>query len=216
MSIRENTIQLKNDVIKIAEQYLNSLSPILIQYYNNLNKNNIDDIDLIDIDELYSSFSDFMIEQMEDMLGEVYQSVVKFIKNTYGNTDYPISEIEFYHKDNLTIQDRLFKWFNPASNNFINDKITAIYYLLRILKSECRNTEEKTKHDKLWELCDYFIINNEDEDFCDTVPACQLNIDSYLDNWAVICKFADGAITEKGVIQIDYDLPAEAPMTHPM
>lgn len=116
-----------------------------------------------------------MIEQMEDMLGEVYQSVVKFIKNTYGNTDYPISEIEFYHKDNLTIQDRLFKWFNPASNNFINDKITAIYYLLRILKSECRNTEEKTKHDKLWELCDYFIINNEDEDFCDTVPACQLN-----------------------------------------
>ena len=42
------------------------------------------------------------------------------------------------------------------------------------------------------------------------------NIDSYLDNWAVICKFADGATTEKGVIQIDYDLPAEAPMTHPM
>ena len=42
------------------------------------------------------------------------------------------------------------------------------------------------------------------------------NIDSYLDNWAVICKFTDGAITEKGVIQIDYDLPAEAPITHPM
>ena len=42
------------------------------------------------------------------------------------------------------------------------------------------------------------------------------NIDSYLDNWGVICKFADGTTTEKGVIQIDYDLPAEAPMTHPI
>ena len=52
-----------------------------------------------------------MIEQMENMLGDVYQSVVKFIKNTYKNTDYPIGKIEFYHKDNLTIQDRLFKWF---------------------------------------------------------------------------------------------------------
>lgn len=42
------------------------------------------------------------------------------------------------------------------------------------------------------------------------------NIDSYLDNWAVICKFLDGVVTEKGVIQIDYTLPPEAPMMHPM
>ena len=42
------------------------------------------------------------------------------------------------------------------------------------------------------------------------------NIDSYLDNWGVICKFSDGVVTEKGVIQIDYTLPPEAPMMHPM
>ena len=42
------------------------------------------------------------------------------------------------------------------------------------------------------------------------------NIDSYLDNWAVICKFSDGVVTEKGIVQIDYTLPREFVMMPPM
>lgn len=41
------------------------------------------------------------------------------------------------------------------------------------------------------------------------------NIDSYLDGWKVVCKFKDGSSTQKGKIQIDYSLPAEAPIMHP-
>ena len=42
------------------------------------------------------------------------------------------------------------------------------------------------------------------------------NIDSYLDGWKVVCKFKDGTSTEKGKIKIDYSLPAEDPIMHPM
>lgn len=168
-SIKNNTQNLKKNVIKIYEKYLDKLSTILIQYYNSLE--NLEFANNSSKD--YTALEEDLINEMEDMLGEVYQEVSKFCNKTYGDNDYPISEIEFYNKDDQTIKDRLSRWFSPNSKEFINDKLIAIYNLSRILKSECRNTEEKTKHDKLWELCDYFDIGNEDNDFCEEYPDCQ-------------------------------------------
>ena len=42
------------------------------------------------------------------------------------------------------------------------------------------------------------------------------NIGKWLDEWSVMCVYPDGAVSEAGLIKIDYDLPAEPVMMHPM
>jgi len=129
----EIKVELSNLLIvikSISDLHFENLSIILINYYNLL-KSTLDDTDISKkkkeklINKLYNKFQIKSLEELTNMLEEVYSTTSTAIRDIYelNNEDLPISKIQFYNKDNITIEQRLFKWFNPNSEDYLKDKI---------------------------------------------------------------------------------------------
>lgn len=204
-------VLIKQEIIELQATYLESLFKIIIQYYNYIQntrpillEKNQTDWKYTNVDNLiqlaYDTFSASIKTTLESMMEDVYSIVSTRIRELYGDLDYPISSIEFFNKDGLTIDDRINKWWNPyndkkISSTFIKNKNFAEAKIAQINKAEALNLTEKIKYDKLFHQSDYIEIANEDEE------------DDCLDN--ISCETYWGRYSVK-----DDDLP-RLPIYHP-
>lgn len=168
--IENQTKKLNKKIEKIQNSYLDSLSKILIKYYNNKNK------DL----ETFKTFSDKMEKEIEEMLGKVYSTTANGIKKIYKiSKDLPLSKIEPYSADGKTLSDRFYIWFSTNSSEFIEDKIQAIQKLETIVKTEASHQQQLVMYDKLQGLAEYAIVVPGDGD-------CKEGIcDEYEGEWPI-------------------------------
>ena len=123
--LKEQLYNLQLKVLEIQEKYLEKLSQKLTEYYNYINNNkpellklNVETWKQDSKDQKIKTHWDKVhieiINLLLDMLEEVYELTTSVIKELYGDDfEYPTSEIEFYHKDGKTIDERLDRWFNP-------------------------------------------------------------------------------------------------------
>ena len=109
--IKQELNNLFHIVKSIGETYFDNLSVILINYYNVLSALT-DDTDTPQrqknklINELYEKFQEKSLDELTNMLGEVYTITSASLKEIYEiNEELPISKIEFYNKDGITIDE---------------------------------------------------------------------------------------------------------------
>lgn len=125
IELKNKLYNLQLQIIQIQENYLEKLSQILTKYYNVIDKEEPELFEPIEKDnnikkenkkikQFWGSTKNNIINLLLDMLEEVYELTISTIKNIYGDDfEYPTSEVEFYHKDGKTIDERLDRWFNP-------------------------------------------------------------------------------------------------------
>ena len=179
--IKQELNNLFHIVKSIGETYFDNLSVILINYYNVLSALT-DDTDTPQrqknklINELYEKFQEKSLDELTNMLGEVYTITSASLKEIYEiNEELPISKIEFYNKDGITIDERWKKWFHPKSQNYLIDKLQALNKVKQICRSECINEMNIVEYDKLFNNCTIFEIYNEDEEEdCDENVHCEI------------------------------------------
>ena len=130
--IRIANKEFQNKLKDIADNYLDKISPLLIEYYNDfeeIDKNLKKENQILQrhipthiviptqlnksVIEKYSKLEKELENLLNDMMEDVYRETSKMIRNTYGNLNYPISKINFFNKDGKTIKSRLQRWFCP-------------------------------------------------------------------------------------------------------
>lgn len=179
--IKQELNNLFHIVKSIGEEYFDNLSIILINYYNVLaallddtntpqaEKNKL-------IDKLYKKFEAKSLDELVNMLEEVYSTTSSTLKEIYElDEELPLSKIEFYDKDGMTIQERWKKWFYPKSKDYIKDKLQALNKIKQICNSECTNEMNIVEYDKLFNNCNVIEIYNEDDEAgCDENISCEI------------------------------------------
>jgi hypothetical protein len=71
------------------------------------------------------------------MLEKIYSSTSSGIKEIYKiKKDLPVSKIEPFNADGKSLSERIFIWFSKKSDNFINDKLSALNQLEVITNTE--------------------------------------------------------------------------------
>ena len=166
--ILSKTKKLNKEIANIYDEYLDELSVILTNYYNNTT------IDTFD------TFSEKLYDKIIEMLEKVYSLTSSEIKNIYKiKRQLPISKIETYSKDGYDLKARLSRWFNSENNlDYISDKIAAITKLKEILITECLYQKQVVMNDKLKDFCDFAIIEES--------PDCHSGIcNEYAGEWPI-------------------------------
>lgn len=121
--ISEALYQLQLEIETIQEKYLESITSILIDYYNfiretkpklltNKDKWTKDNNDINVYNKWHDDVKEDILDLLNDMMEEVYSTTSSELRIVYGEHDYPISKIAFYDKDGKTIEERLDRWFN--------------------------------------------------------------------------------------------------------
>ena len=175
---KDSFADIKQSVRQIQQTFVEQLAKTVVQYYNDIQKTNPNifkptewkpSVADIKVEQLYNEFAFHIQHQLEDLLEAVYSEVSKDITAIYGEDDYPISKIEFYHKDGNSLIDRINKWYNPYNNKslsttFIQNKLSAVTKINQISQAEAFNEMEVVKFDKLFHKCKYLEITNFDEE----------------------------------------------------
>lgn len=178
--IKQELNKLFHIIKSISEEHFDNLSILLINYYNTLLalSNDTDtpqkEKDKL-INELYNNFKDKSLDELTNMLEEVYSTTSSGLRDIYEfDEELPISKIEFYNKDGMTINERWKKWFYPKSQNYLKDKFQALNKIKQICNSECVNEMNTVEYDKLFNNCTAFEIYNEDDEAeCDENISCE-------------------------------------------
>lgn len=147
-SILKKTKQLNKEIAEIYEEYFEKLSNILISYYNAEEKD-------------FNNFSEKSYNLILDMLGKIYSITATGLKTIYNidkNKKLPKSEIKTYSQDGYELEDRLNRWFNQSSKDYIEDKLQAINQLREIVITESLYQKQVVMNDKLKSFCEFGII----------------------------------------------------------
>lgn len=193
---------MRNKCLSISESSLEQLFLTVIGYYNTIQKispvllqkdavqkwhySSEDDI----IKQIYNTYHDDILNDLTKLLEDVYTETSGKIREMYGeNLNYPTSHIEFFNRDNIDINERLAKWYNPYTENntlnfdFIIDKEVAKNKIKAIAYTETIHEMEIVKYEKLFPFLEadgeLEILNADDEDDCFHNTACQLRWGTY-------------------------------------
>lgn len=168
--ILEKTKKLNKQITEVYEDYFEKLSKILIKYYNTE-----------DTEKNFDKLSEKLQDKILDMLGKVYSitsAELKIIYNINKKKKLPKSEIKTFSQDGYNLQERLNRWFNQSSKDFIQDKIQAISQLREILITECLYQKQVVMNDKLKGFCEFGIIEES--------PDCHSGIcNEYAGEWPI-------------------------------
>ena len=160
--------KLNKEIANIYNEYLDELSVILTNYYNNTTI------------DTFNTFVEKVYNKIIEMLEKIYSLTSSEIKNIYKlKKQLPISKIEIYSKDGYDLKARLWRWFSPTNNpEYISDKITAIAKLKEILTTECLYQKQVVMNDKLKDFCEFAIIEESSD--------CHSGIcDEYVGEWPI-------------------------------
>lgn len=177
--------KLNQDINNIIEEYLEEFSSIILSWYKN------------PIEENWQEFEDNLYNLILETLEKVYAISSKSIKKIYGiDKKLPTSKIVTYDRDNLTLRDRIRKWFCPKeietskdnsevirwenkdNKYFIKDKLIAVNKVIQIAKTEAIYQKQTVFYDKIKDLCDFVILEESAE--------CKHNIcDEYSGEWPI-------------------------------
>ena len=147
-SILKKNKYLNKKIVEIYEEYFEKLSNILISYYNAEEKD-------------FNDFSEKSYNLILDMLGKIYSITATGLKTIYNidkNKKLPKSEIKTYSQDGYELEDRLNRWFNQSSKDYIEDKLQAINQLREIVITESLYQKQVVMNDKLKGFCEFGII----------------------------------------------------------
>lgn len=165
--ILEKTKELNNQIAEVYEDYFEKLSKDLIKYYNNKKD--------------FEEFADKLQDKILDMLEKIYSITAAGIKTIYNidkKKKLPKSEIKTYSQDGYELLERLNRWFNESSKDFIEDKLQATNQLREILITECLYQKQVVMNDKLKDFCEFGIIEES--------PDCHSGIcNEYAGEWPI-------------------------------
>ncbi len=144
--IENKTKKLNKQIQEIKDNYFDSLSKILIKYYNNECKD-------------FKDFSEKIESTILEMLEKIYSSTSSGIKEIYKiKKDLPVSKIEPFNADGKSLSERIFIWFSKKSDNFINDKLSALNQLEVITNTEALHQQQLVMFDKLSGMAEFATV----------------------------------------------------------